>query len=275
MRGIVWELNCQRLPRAAYFLCITCVLTLPEKQTSRFLTLFKECFFIMCRDTRQRTQTIAIDEDNMGIRSLFSGERRKSTARPNEARPSVKRQPYIAETVQIAPNKDGLEGTGEILLPADAPFGLRLGDTDVYTPVPATLMSDSAARHTTWRIELHGLAPGAAPIGFDILGDVILGRNTAGTHEADIDFQSYNGGRLGVSRRHAMLRPSAHKLFLMDLDSTNGISHNAVSLPASSVRALGDGDIVSLGKLTFQVKLIDGPFRSQSEPVTTGKVQAQ
>jgi hypothetical protein len=226
----------------------------------------------MCKDTRQRMQTIAIDEDDMGIRSLFSGERRKSAASPDEARPSVSRQPHIAETIQIPPNKGGSEGTGEILLPADAPFGLRLGATDVYTPVPDH-KSDSASRGTTWRIELHGLAPGVAPIGFDILGDVVLGRNTAGTHEADIDFQGYNGGRLGVSRRHAMLRPSAHKLFLMDLDSTNGISHNAVSLPGSSVRALGDGDIVSLGKLTFQIKLIDGPFRSHPEPVTNGKAQ--
>jgi hypothetical protein len=198
---------------------------------------------------------------------MLFGDRKCLRASRDREQPVITSQTHITNTVQIPPKqKPGSNAAGDILLPAEPPFGLRLGATSLYTALPAHYATHPAAQRSTWRIELHGVGPRVAPIGFDILGDVVLGRNAAGAHDADIDFEAYNAGKLGVSRRHAMLRPSSSALFLMDMDSTNGTCHNGAQLPASSVRALRDGDIISLGKLTFRVKLIDGPFRSQSKP---------
>jgi hypothetical protein len=193
---------------------------------------------------------------------------RKCLAANKDREPSViAPQTQLKKTLQIpARQKPGSNFAGAILLPAEPPFGLRLGATSLYTPVPAHGTTGAATQRSCWRIELHGVGPRVAPIGFDILGDVVLGRNAAGAHDADIDFEAFDGAALGVSRLHAMLRPTSNKLFLMDMGSTNGTCHNGAPITASSVRALRDGDIVSLGKLTFRIKLIDGPYRSHSKP---------
>lgn len=48
-------------------------------------------------------------------------------------------------------------------------------------------------------------------------------------------------------------------LYLIDLESTNGMLTNAVTITQGQARALrhGDGDTVTLGKLSFEIKIID------------------
>jgi pSer/pThr/pTyr-binding forkhead associated (FHA) protein len=109
-----------------------------------------------------------------------------------------------------------------------------------------------------WRIELYGLTPDAAPLGYDIVGNVIIGRSVDGS-EADIDLEPYNALAKGVSRQHAMIRPTKQRLFLIDLSSTNGVRHNEVPTGPGLAVTLRNGDVVTLGDLTFEIRIIDQP----------------
>jgi hypothetical protein len=155
------------------------------------------------------------------------------------------------------------EAANSLMLPHIGAFGLRVGDAQSYRVLPQKMETEAANNPLLlrWRIELYGLGPNVAPLGIDVCGDVVLGRAATGAvgtgAGADIDFDltPYNAADSGVSRRHALLRPSANKLFLIDLDSTNGTRVNSVVV--SGARGLAHNDTISLGNLTFQVKIID------------------
>jgi hypothetical protein len=98
-----------------------------------------------------------------------------------------------------------------------------------------------------------------APIGIEIVSDVVLGLSRQGFPSPDFDFASYNGADYGVSRRHAMVRPSNNHLYLIDLASTNGTRLNGLQLDPNRPMPVANGDMVSLGALTFCVKIIATP----------------
>jgi hypothetical protein len=168
----------------------------------------------------------------------------------------------FAQITSGAVTTSGVVNTGKLEEKVDAPpqmphrnaFGLKVGDATEYRVLPPS-MADEANRNplvTRWRIEITGLGPGISPQGLDICGDVVLGRSAG---NVDLDFSPYNAVEHGVSRRHAMLRPSSSKLYLIDLNSTNGTRCNSVVV--SGARALHHLDTISLGGLTFQIKIID------------------
>jgi hypothetical protein len=143
------------------------------------------------------------------------------------------------------------------------PYATKVGHPELYEPVPLERAQDEIARTRCWRIELHGLSPSAGPVGFDILGDAILGRG-ADVVRVDIDLEPYRAAEKGVSRQHAMLRPSAHALYLFDLSSTNGTQCNGILLGAGIARVLSHQDTICLGHLTFEIKLVEGPGAQQN-----------
>lgn len=165
---------------------------------------------------------------------------------------------HLAEAAKdSSTNKLSKEDAESLHLPHSGAFGLRVGDADAYRVLPHTLR-DEAARNPLlrrWRIELYGLGPNVGPVGLDICGDVVLGRGGQSNDGPDFDLTPYKAGEQGVSRRHAMLRPSASKLYLIDMQSTNGTRCNSVLV--SGARALAHNDTISLGNLTFQIKIID------------------
>jgi len=113
-----------------------------------------------------------------------------------------------------------------------------------------------------WRIGLHRLGDHQDVIGIEFESDIILGRY-AGTGEApDLDLSAYDGQAKGVSRLHALLRPSRNNVYLIDLDSRNGTQVNGSSISVSMTRALHDNDVVALGELTFVVRIYEGPDSS-------------
>lgn len=150
--------------------------------------------------------------------------------------------------------KDGERSTANLL-------SLGVGDRGAdfvpqYIPCPDPNTHRTAAFGLFgWRIELCGLGPGTQPLGFDILDDAILGRGRT----ADIDFDPYRAADCGVSRRHALLRPTALHLFLIDLGSVNGTCINSVSLGHAATRAVEHNDVIVLGALSFALKIVDGP----------------
>lgn len=145
-----------------------------------------------------------------------------------------------------------------ILTASELPFG-TVGTATTYRVLP-TRLADSAQGHTLrWRIELHGLSRDFGPIGIDIVGDVILGRGNGSSGGPDLNLDPYGGFDTGVSRQHAILRPSRNALYLIDLSSTNGTWHNALKLGSGTTRAIANNDTITLGRLTFTVRLISLP----------------
>jgi hypothetical protein len=139
------------------------------------------------------------------------------------------------------------------------PFGLRTGAAHAYQAVPRQISIDAPKEGLIWRIELHGLARNTEPIGFDIVGDAVIGRNADGTQPVDIALDRFGAADQGVSRRHAMLRPTRNSLYLLDLSSTNGTFYNAMRLGCGVVHAVKHDDTITLGSFSFQIRIIDSP----------------
>ncbi|GEM_PF-772871 len=180
----------------------------------------------------------------------------------------------LAEQAASQPT-NRLEQEDDQLMPDSArlPFGTEFGSAQVYTVVPAKLAAAPPQDSPRWRIELHGLRRDAGPLGLDIVGDVVLGRGVAGANAPDIDLEPYGGLESGVSRRHALLRPTRNCLYIIDLSSTNGTQHNALHLGAGITRAIQNNDSITLGQLTFTVRIIDGPAGVE-QPKEAAKTEA-
>ena len=75
-----------------------------------------------------------------------------------------------------------------------------------------------------------------------------------------VNLTPFNAEKLGVSRRHVALRPTASNLFVMDLGSTNGTRRNGRSIGLNTPYALADGDILTLGNLQLTVHIVKRPY---------------
>nr|MBN1228615.1 FHA domain-containing protein [Anaerolineae bacterium] len=138
-------------------------------------------------------------------------------------------------------------------------FGFALGAAQKYELMPLGARRTGVSKGSpVWRIELHGIAKGVPPQGYDIAGDTIIGRRSGGAI-VDLDLDQYDGAKQGVSRRHAMLRPTERCLFLIDLGSTNGTMLNATVLGPGMARALAHNDSISFGSITCTVKIVGEP----------------
>jgi pSer/pThr/pTyr-binding forkhead associated (FHA) protein len=79
----------------------------------------------------------------------------------------------------------------------------------------------------------------------------------------DIDLTAYAAYRMGVSRRHAMLRVKEKRLEIFDLGSSNGTSVNGVRLVAHQPQPLKDGDKIGLGKMVIRIWYQDRSRKTQ------------
>lgn len=86
----------------------------------------------------------------------------------------------------------------------------------------------------------------------------VMGRRDNTTRQKPaVDLEDYEGYRMGVSRRHAILRlePDS-KLTIQDYGSANGTFLNGVRLPAHQPAQLQDGDELRLGHLRMRVYFV-------------------
>jgi hypothetical protein len=90
-------------------------------------------------------------------------------------------------------------------------------------------------------------------------GIVVLGRRSPVTGlMADVDLAAYAGYRMGVSRRHAVIRLGDEgQLELRDLGSVNGTFLNGERLRAHQSNYLHNGDEVRLGHLRLQALIVN------------------
>ncbi|MDZ4763593.1 MAG: FHA domain-containing protein [Chloroflexota bacterium] len=95
--------------------------------------------------------------------------------------------------------------------------------------------------------------------------ETVIGRRDPSTGIApDIDLTAYAGYKLGVSRKHAILRVRNDRLELLDLGSSNGTSINGERITAHEPHALRDGDQIGLGKMTMRA-LFQSRMLNESE----------
>lgn len=153
------------------------------------------------------------------------------------------------------------------------PFGTQQGTAIIYELLPKK-DADSKSVEAHWKIELHGLTRTGGPLGLNIVGDVVVGRGADGApDDPDLDLEPYGAYQMGVSRRHAMLRPTKNCLYVIDLNSTNGTMYNALRIGSGITRAIAHNDTITLGQLTFTVKIVERPAPLQTVPLSPEVVQ--
>lgn len=154
----------------------------------------------------------------------------------------------LKATRDSAPRTDILKKDHETLREDDRPPAQRKSDEvrAVRTAGSAHFSDDMILR-----LEVEG-AP--TPILVTPTVETIMGRRDPVTGSApDVDLTSYAGYRMGVSRRHAMLRLRSSTIDLLDLGSSNGTYINGVKLGAHQPHLVRDGDEISLGKMVLRV----------------------
>ena len=121
-----------------------------------------------------------------------------------------------------------------------------------YIPLPVRADAEDKKR-TRWRLLLELTGSNHGLLAFEILDDVIFGRDYKGQNPPDVDMTILDAHNLGVSRQHSMFRPTENHLYLIDLGSTNGTFVNGYPIGKGRAHALAEGDHLSLAKLNMSV----------------------
>jgi hypothetical protein len=148
-----------------------------------------------------------------------------------------------------------------LLAAARSARGAQADDIE-YSPVPAHARPSGNA---PWRIQLRSTNPAHPLIALDMYGDVALGRGGMLKGGPDVSLQEHDTDRLGVSRRHILLRPTRNHLYMIDLNSTNGTLLNGAPVGPSNASPLYDGDTITLGDLHLVLRLIRTPEGVQAQ----------
>lgn len=84
--------------------------------------------------------------------------------------------------------------------------------------------------------------------------NITIGRSTEGQLVVpDIDLAPYNAYEAGVSRLHTHIALKKNQVLIKDLGSANGTRVNGSKISAHTEYDLAHGDIITLGKLKFQI----------------------
>lgn len=114
-----------------------------------------------------------------------------------------------------------------------------------------TAGSDVFSDQTLLRLEIEG---STTPVVIEPKSETTLGRRDPATGTMpDVDLTTYAGYRMGVSRKHAIIRRRAGQLDMYDLGSSNGTHINDKRLTPHQPVILRDGDVILLGKMTIRV----------------------
>jgi signal transduction histidine kinase len=134
-----------------------------------------------------------------------------------------------------------------------------------YRSMPFPDIAETDERHPVWRVRFDLTTDASVSLGLEINGEVVFGRGPSGPEH--LDLIPYGAHEHGVSRRHAILRPTHSKLFVIDLDSTNGTFHNGIDIrEMNGPCILHSGDTLTLGGLEFAVTIV-------KRPTDTGQLQ--
>ena len=127
-----------------------------------------------------------------------------------------------------------------------------------YRAVPHDPQTIDVSATPVWRVRFELIADPTVRFGLDINGEVVLGRS--GTRTGFVDLSTFDSGNFGVSRQHAMLRPTASNLYVLDLGSTNGTRRNGIDIGIKTPYGLANGDKLTFGHLEFFVRIVERPI---------------
>lgn len=142
------------------------------------------------------------------------------------------------------------------------PFGFQSREETIeyyampYKPEP----DDHLMLEQPWRLLLELYSDDhRRMMGLDLYGDVILGRGESRPGRIILSLGSYGAKDLGVSREHAMLRPTTTKLFAIDQGSTNGTTVNGAPSGRGIATVIRDQDLLALGKMILMIHVVSKP----------------
>ncbi|MGF1507609.1 MAG: FHA domain-containing protein [Chloroflexi bacterium] len=139
-------------------------------------------------------------------------------------------------------------------------YGMRFTPHDIdFQPVPSHY--HRIEDPDTWFVLFKFAEPAPrVTLGLVIYDDVVMGRGSdSGKSMPDVDLTNLDAKQLGVSRRHALIRPTGRNLFLIDLGSTNGTYVNTIPVSKGMAQAIRTADTVSLAGLIFEVEIVATP----------------
>jgi pSer/pThr/pTyr-binding forkhead associated (FHA) protein len=94
----------------------------------------------------------------------------------------------------------------------------------------------------------------------------LLGRFSKATPRGKhVDLSPFNAQEKGVSRIHAQIHMDDNKLYITDMDSTNGTLVDGVRLQAHHPQLLRQGSQIVLGRLSMQIM-----YKAQQESTSAG-----
>jgi len=157
---------------------------------------------------------------------------------------------------------DAMKMVFERFLANRSPFGFRKARyPNEFHPLPyRPEPGDRLLLEEPWRIVLE-LYEGEQPMvmGLDLYGDAILGRGPSRPGRIILNLEEYGAQEHGVSREHAMLRPTVNRLFLIDQGSTNGTTLNGTPSGRGMASPVNDEDMIALGNLLLLVRVVKRP----------------
>jgi hypothetical protein len=107
---------------------------------------------------------------------------------------------------------------------------------------------------TRLRFDVGGFS---APLIVTVVAEVTIGRSdSVANYTPEVDLTPYGAYRLGISRRHAIIRRQMGALYVIDLGSRNGTLLNGVKLEPQLPTILRDGDEILLGNLTLRLSFL-------------------
>ncbi len=134
---------------------------------------------------------------------------------------------------------------------ADPKRNTSIETTEMLSVAVSTAGTGTFSEGMVLRLEVEG-AP--TPILLSPKYETSIGRRDPATGtQPDVDLSAYSGYRLGVSRKHAVIRLNQTQLEIYDLGSSNGTSVNGARLTAHQPHPLRDGDEIMLGKMMIRV----------------------
>jgi len=128
-----------------------------------------------------------------------------------------------------------------------------------YHAVPKGTPTKDAAQ---WRVRLDVTFDSHIQVGLDIYSEVVFGRGQE-SQAFEAIFRAFDIEQMGLSRRHAAIRPTENHLYLVDLGSTNGSGINGTTIGVNTPYALNHGDLIRLGRLEFTIYFIKQPMNTQ------------
>jgi pSer/pThr/pTyr-binding forkhead associated (FHA) protein len=129
-----------------------------------------------------------------------------------------------------------------------------------------------------WRVLLRfGKGSQSVAAGLDVHADTVIGRGSGEAESPDVDLTNLGALEHGVSRAHALLRPTRNSLYVIDLNSTNGTYVNTIPLNHGAAAAIHNRDRIAFAGLICVVEIVSSPSNPtdpSSREATSAEIQA-